>query len=424
MPCRAPDSPLVNLMPSSQIRKPLSLWFLIGSLYTTQYLGLSFFTVALVAILREQGASLQQTGTVYLLGMIGACKFLWAPLVDRLRFPPRIGRFRGWLLLMQSLLVLVLVFMSSMDVSAQFGAVYALCALMAFCGATQDIATDGLVCTILTPEERGVGNGIQTAGGMFGFMIGAGLVLMIYPSVGWRGACLLLAAGTAVSLAQLVFFKEPGVEAKPLEGWRCAARLASFWRQPGMLSWLGVLIFFPMGITAGYALLTPLLVDGGWHLDRIGLVVDVLGPAVGMAAGLLSGWLISRLGRRRVFPLCVVMQFVSVLGILVVARGHMSTVMVAAAVIAHFLGYVPTVTLLCTLMMDRTSPSSPATDYTVQYSAYQFIAMGVGGGSVALAGHIGYEGVVYAAISAILLGALAVSRSARRSSACIAGANP
>ena len=42
-------------------QKPLSVWSLIASLYTTQYLGLSFFSVALVAILRKQGASLEQS---------------------------------------------------------------------------------------------------------------------------------------------------------------------------------------------------------------------------------------------------------------------------------------------------------------------------------------------------------------------------
>ena len=165
-------------------RKPLSVWLLITSLYTTQFLGLSFFSVALVAILRGQGASLEQVSSVYILGMIGACKFLWAPLVDRVRFTPRIGHFRGWLLLMQSLMVVVLCFLANLDVTTDFGAIYLLCIVMAVCGATQDIATDALVCSLLTEEERGMGNGIQTAGGMFGFMVGAGLVLMAYPSLG------------------------------------------------------------------------------------------------------------------------------------------------------------------------------------------------------------------------------------------------
>ena len=206
-------------------RKPFSVWSLIASLYTTQYLGLSFFSVALVAILRKQGAPLEQISSVYALGMIGACKFLWAPLVDKIRFTPKIGHFRGWLILMQSLLVVVLCAIASLDVQTDFGSVYLLCIVMALCGATQDIATDGLVCSILSKEERGIGNGIQTAGGMLGFMIGAGFVLMAFPSLGWRQSVLILALGTAVSLVQLLFFVEgiANSKAKWFAG-RCEAR--------------------------------------------------------------------------------------------------------------------------------------------------------------------------------------------------------
>ena len=47
-------------------RKPLSVWLLITSLYTTQVLGLSFFSVALVSILRGQGRRLSSSSPVYI----------------------------------------------------------------------------------------------------------------------------------------------------------------------------------------------------------------------------------------------------------------------------------------------------------------------------------------------------------------------
>lgn len=387
-------------------QKPLSVWSLIASLYTTQYLGLSFFSVALVAILRKQGASLEQISSVYVLGMIGACKFLWSPIVDKFRFTPKIGHFRGWLLLMQSLLVVLLCFISSLDVATNFSMVYLLCIFMAICGATQDIATDGLVCSLLTEKERGIGNGIQTAGGMFGFMIGAGLVLMAYPSVGWQVAVLILAAGTAVSWVQLLFFKEPEFHIQPYQGWQAVSRLFSFWRQPNILKWLAMLFLFPMGITIAYSLLTPALVDNQWSLERIGFVVDVLGPIMGILSSLLTGWMISRFGRNKMTYYCIVMQFLSVVSVLFVAWGYTSEPVVVMAVLAHFLGYVPSVTMLSTLMMDRVSQKSPATDYTVQFSAYQFIAMGVGGLGMTLAGRMGYEGAIYIALGGVILGAI------------------
>ena len=386
------------MMLTTLSKKPCSVWALVASLYTTQYLGLSFFSVALVAILREQGASLEQISSVYILGMIGACKFLWAPLVDRVRFTPRIGHFRGWLLLMQSALVVVLYFISTLDVRTDFGTIYLLCIVMAVCGATQDISADGLLCSLLTEKERGIGNGIQTAGGMFGFMIGAGLVLMVYPHVGWQAAILILVAGTTVSWVQLLFYREPKFQAQPPQQWRAATRLIGFWRQPKILEWVVMLLVFPLGITMAYSLLTPILVDNQWSLGRIGFVVNVLGPAVGVLSSLLAGWMISRFGRSKTMNYCIVMQLLSVLAVIFVIRGNVSTPMVVMVVLVHFLGYVPSVTMLSTLMMDRVSKESPATDYTVQYSVYQFFAMGVGGLGMALAGRVGYAGAIYVAV--------------------------
>ena len=57
-------------------------------------------------------------------------------------------------------------------------------------------------------------------------------------------------------------------------------------------------------------------------------------------------------------------------------------------------------------MMDRVSQKSPATDYTVQFSVYQFIAMGVGGLGMTLAGRMGYEGAIYIALGGVILGAI------------------
>ncbi len=52
-------------------------WALLASLYSTQYLGLNFFVVALVAILRSEGAELDTLGLVYMLGLIWPLKLLW-----------------------------------------------------------------------------------------------------------------------------------------------------------------------------------------------------------------------------------------------------------------------------------------------------------------------------------------------------------
>ncbi|HVL76380.1 MAG TPA: AmpG family muropeptide MFS transporter, partial [Noviherbaspirillum sp.] len=69
--------------------------------------GLPFLLVAgtLAYWLRENGITLRDITMIASAGMAYSFKFLWAPLVDRLRLPiiGRMGQRRSWILLMQLL---------------------------------------------------------------------------------------------------------------------------------------------------------------------------------------------------------------------------------------------------------------------------------------------------------------------------------
>ena len=72
-------------------------WLLLigGSTYKFTLTG--FYLVALVAILKNHGYSLNQLSWIHLIGGIEAAKVLFAALMER-RPVGRFGRFRGWLL--------------------------------------------------------------------------------------------------------------------------------------------------------------------------------------------------------------------------------------------------------------------------------------------------------------------------------------
>ena len=70
---------------------------LITALYFTQWLGVGFLTIGLVAILREGGTPLATLGLLQTIGIIWPLKFLWAPLVDRYGCSRR-GHYRSWLI--------------------------------------------------------------------------------------------------------------------------------------------------------------------------------------------------------------------------------------------------------------------------------------------------------------------------------------
>ena len=305
--------------------------------------------------------------------------------------------------------MLALLVLSQLNVVQQFVPIFALCLLVAICAATQGIAGDGLACRILTVDARSMANALKTAGGLFGFMIGGGLVLMAYPWLGWQGSCMLLAGGTALTLLQLPALREPARPTSLLTTRALLARCWNFWHHRGGFSWLLTLLLFPMGTMLAYALITPVLVDAGWSMERIGLVVNLLGSVLGMSSALLTGWGIRRIGRQRALLIAAILQLAAVLAIAIPITGHHSVAAVAIATGIYFFCYNPALTVLGTLMMDRASAHSPATDYTLQYSVMTSFGMLLGSIGMVLAQHLGYAATLAIATFTTLLAiALAV----------------
>lgn len=359
--------------------------------------------MALVAILRQHGTALEHLGLVYLLGIVGAAKFLWAPYIDRHCPWPRLGHYRAWLIVSQSGMMLALLALSQLNVVHQFAQIFTICLIVAVCAATQGIAGDGLACRMLTTDARSTANALKTAGGLFGFMLGGGLVLMAYPWLGWQGSCILLAGGTALTLLQLPTLREPAQPASPLTTCALLARCWSFWHHSGGIAWLLTLLLFPMGTMLAYALITPVLVDAGWSMERIGLVVNLLGSILGMSSALLTGWSMRKIGRQRALLIAAILQLIAVLSIAIPVMGHHSVTAVAVATGIYFFCYNPALTVLGTLMMDRASVHSPATDYTLQYSVMTSFGMVLGSIGMVLAQYLGYAATLALATFTTLL---------------------
>ena len=369
-----------------------STWSLLFSLYATQYVGISFLLVALVAILRSQGMPLEKLGIVYSLGIFWVFRFLWAPLIDRFSLR-RFGHYRTWLLALQTAMMINLCILGFYDISTDFVLVMSLCATFSFFSATQDVAVDGLACRLLDVDSRGVGNGIQQAGTMFGSLVGSGLVLSIYPSLGWLGCMLLMAGLTSVSWLQLIFYKETTRKAQLKLGYK---RLLGFWRYVSK-PWLALLFLYPIGGGMVYAIINPMLVDLGWSLSSIGTAIYLVATPFGMVSALIAGKLIQLVGRRKALLGLMSAQALFLLVLLIPAHGVNETLPVYACLITYFIVYSPIPAVLYTLMMDQTDPNTPATDFTIQASTLMLIGIITSGASTALAGAFGYITVIWMA---------------------------
>ena len=91
---------------------------LIALLYVSQSIPLGFFIVAMPAILRERGLSLEHVGLLSVIALPWLIKFLWAPLLDRFG-SRRFGHYRSWILPLQCLSVLAVLIIATIDLETQ-----------------------------------------------------------------------------------------------------------------------------------------------------------------------------------------------------------------------------------------------------------------------------------------------------------------
>jgi predicted MFS family arabinose efflux permease len=368
--------------------------------YGSQFIPLAFFLYGLPAVLRERGVALERIALFQLLALVWVVKFTWAPLVDRYG-SQRLGHYRSWLLVVQVLLVGVILLLVPLDIVKDLPLLLALVGVIAVLSATHDIAADATAVRLLEPAERGVGNGIQRAGGYFGLMVGGGGVLIVYDRFGWGAALAVLAVLTALPLPVLLRWRER--QAAPAAP-RLAASfqaLGSFFGQPGAMRWaLVVLPLYYLGIATAYPLVTPMLVDVGWPLDRIGAVSIVGGGTAAVLASLASGVLVTRIGRRQALAAFGLLQVAAITALLPVARGQGGLLAGLAAVVLLNVAYATTGTAAYTVNMDWSRAGSAGSDFTVQDSLVHLFSQLAGAAALGLAGALGYSRML--ALSVVL----------------------
>lgn len=386
-------------------------YWLLASLYTSQFLPLGFFFFALIAILRQQGASLERIGFIYLLAVLWVLKSLWAPVIDRYGWG-RLGHYRGWLLVLQSLMVVGVISLMPVDAVSQPFLLFSLVAVIALLSATQDVAVDAVAVRLLEERERGPANGIQIAAGNLGVLIGGGGLLLVYDHLGWYAAIGTLAVLTAVPLVPVISFLKPQTISRTGDdGVRVSfSAIAAFFRQPGVGRWIWAVVpFFYLGISLPTRMITPMLVDAGWPLGRIGTVASIGGGVVAMLAALGAGIFLRRHRRRTVLVVLGVAQLIAIMAAVPLAIGSSHPVAGLAAVFFLNVGYAATGAAVFTINMDWARPQLAGTDYALLSSWAIIWADLFGALGVSLAGVFGYGWIMVAAIALAVTGLSSVA---------------
>ncbi len=379
---------------------------LLSSLYFSQGLPSGLLAHALPALLREHQVPLQYIGYLKLLALPWMFKFVWAPYVDRYHFR-RTGPHRSWILPMQSLVIFMLLSLSLLSPQTIFSGYLPLFFLMLlllnFCSATQDIATDGLAVKLLPSRWRGLGNSIQVSGYKLGLIVGGSLLLLSIDHYGWSTSFILLAIILALLTLPILLLREsPHSNERPAgdpdslanakaEGfdtfWR---NYRDFFRQPGMKSWLLVILTYKSGDAFGSGMVKPMLVDAGFSLSAIGSVTLVASVA-GMVAAVLGGYLYYRWGAKVTLLGFGLLQAIGIGAFALIARGQIDLFTLYTISVFEQIADGMSTVVLFALMMEQCRPNHEGADYSIQACFQVLLAGFIGAASGWVASQVGYS---------------------------------
>ena len=348
---------------------------LLGSLYVAQHIPLAFVYDAMPVFLRQQNVSLRTLGLLQLLALPLVFKFLWSPLIDRYGVT-RWGHYRFWILYFQIGLGVAIALLAFLNITQQFTLLLLGLLLVSLLSASQDIATDALAIGLLSPAERGFGNGIQRGGNSLGAIIGGGGMLLLLNYWSWRATLLAMATVLLLAVIPIARHREQVVKSTTASP-PSFRRLISVYRRPGM----------------GRTMFLPLLVDVGLSMGEIGLLLGVVSYGAGLLGAVTAGLTISRMSRKQALVLFSALQGIAIAAYCLPALGFTQLPMLyLVAIVAQFINGMA-MTALFTVMMDNSEAATAGTDYTVQSSVVYISGILGATFSGVIAEAIGYGGV-------------------------------
>jgi MFS transporter, PAT family, beta-lactamase induction signal transducer AmpG len=172
--------------------------------------------------LKEEGLSRSTIGWAGLIFGVYAFNYLWAPIIDRIQIPlltKKLGHRRGWIVLMQSVILLGLIVWSFINPTQNLALLITVGLIIAIASATQDITVDALrIEQINVSEGKAMAAGAATAvvGWWTGYKLGGIVALFTagyFENIGivsyWQSTFLVLGFIIILMNIGLMFVHEP-----------------------------------------------------------------------------------------------------------------------------------------------------------------------------------------------------------------------
>jgi PAT family beta-lactamase induction signal transducer AmpG len=162
------------------------------------------------AWLGEAKINLATIGVLSWIGLSYSFKFLWSPVVDRLKLPllEQVGRRKSWILLCQAIMILGFAGLAATNPATSIGTFAIFAVIAALASATQDVAIDAWridVSDEQTPVE--LLSAIYQFGYRIASIVGGALALVLAARMSWSLVYLFM--GGLVAIMAVIAFRAP-----------------------------------------------------------------------------------------------------------------------------------------------------------------------------------------------------------------------
>ncbi len=267
-------------------------------------------------------------------------KWMWSPIVDRVRLPffERFGRRRGWALFTQLIMMFSIWGMSTISPAEHTCWLAAMAVFVTIASASQDIVLDAFRIESFRDNEQGAGAAIFVLGYRLGMLFSGAVALWLAAYMSWNQVYFIMGFGALVGIITVLCSKEPVKDRRykepELKG-NFSQRVkrfidkaviepfADFVKRP---NWKLILLFvFLYRMSDAYMgpMANVFYVKMGFSTLEIASISKLFGMAATILGGIVGGIVVNRFGIMKSLWICGVLQGLTTLVFVVQAyAGH------------------------------------------------------------------------------------------------------
>ena len=377
--------------------------------------GFPFYVIreVLKAWLTDANIDLGTIGLFSAVALPYTWKFIWSPAMDGYT-PPFLGRRRGWMLLTQTGLLILIASLGQLDPARSLKMMAVAAVAIAFFSASQDIALDAFRREYLTDDELGLGTGIWMNAWRFGMFASTGSAFFLADRIGYPAVHLVLSLMMGVGIITTLLVPEPQTGTVPPQTVREAVvePFQEFFSRGGAWWVLSFILLYKIGDNMAGAMNIPYILKMGFSKQEYFVIVKGIGMLALFGGAFLGGIVMIRLGIANSLWVFGVLQAVSTACFALLAVAGKSQMLLTGIVAFEFLATGLGQAAYASYMAVQTNKRFTATQYAMMTSLMAIPGTAAAAFTGYMADYLGWAGFYIVCALAALPGMLLLRRIA------------